>query len=427
MPQLDPGLSRCLADWQASGPEAIQLRGDDLWTTPTLDDDTDLLMAPAAVATLLERARGWTTAGWCHTQVVTRRPHKTEVTLYALDGGQRVQLDVWRRLPQIDGGRRSLTFAGCRAACVPDDRGAGRAGLRLPPPIEARVYLHHLHAKRKNLAGGSVQTRLAGYAEALRAAGEDDLARRIEALRESATLDGALLAEASEGLDASLNPDGRLPSGLRGAWGRVFLSPPRKNRLVCVMGCDGAGKTTLAGALAARDPAIRGVFTGKHLYRKSYLFKLLVIFVRPLLGQSREGFDERLAPLVYLRACLGLRIKHWRGQRLLIDRALPDFLYRNRKTDRPRFSVWRGLMGWAGLRVPVVHCLVDFDRVAERKELEVTRAGHAAYNRDMFAALAGRTPSFYLAFNNDGTLEESVAALGRIMQHDAGWGAEEPE
>ena len=301
--------------------------------------------------------------------------------------------------------------------------------MRLPVLVEAWVYLQHLHAKRKNLARGSAPARLTGYAVQpsrgrrrrlgpAHGRGADEPDPGCE----------ALLADASAGLDAALTVNGPLRPGLRGAWGRVFLAPPRKNRLVCVMGCDGAGKTTLAGALAERDPAIRGVFTGKHLYRKSYLFKLLVIFVRPLLGQTREGFDERLAPLVYLRACWGMRIKHWRGRRLLIDRALPDFLYRHRKTDRPRFSVWRGLMGWAGLRVPTVHCVVDFDRVAQRKELEVTRAGHAAYNRDMFDTLARRTPSFYLAFNNDGTLEDSVAALAscRIMKSDRRAGAPTP-
>ena len=84
MRNLDDGLERCLADWREHGPAAIQLRGADLFTQPSLDDDTDVLMAPEAVAQLLQRARRWTVAGWCHTQVVTRRPHKTEVTLHAL-------------------------------------------------------------------------------------------------------------------------------------------------------------------------------------------------------------------------------------------------------------------------------------------------------------------------------------------------------
>ena len=430
MRNLDDGLGRCLADWREHGPAAIQLRGADLFTQPSLDDDTDVLMAPEAVAQLLQRARRWTVAGWCHTQVVTRRPHKTEVTLHALDGTQRVVLDVWRRVPQIDRGRRSLTFAGCTGACACPESPV----MRLPILTEAWVYLHHLQAKRKDLSADSVQSRLAGYVQALQGtdgpagmgtAAEVDQhawAAKIDAVREQRSLDPAVLDAALRGLDAAVTLAGPPRQKLGQLWGRVFLAPPRVHRLVCVMGCDGAGKTSLAGALATRVPAIQRVFTGKHLYRKSYLFKLLVIFVRPLLGQSRERFDERMAPLVYLRACWGLRIKHWRRQQLVIDRTLTDFLYLDRKTDRPRFSCWRWLAAVAGLRVPVVHCMVDFDQVASRKELEVTRSGHAAYDRDMFEALAGRVPGAYLAFNNNGALEESSAALERILRRERGWG-----
>ncbi len=412
MLNLDDGLARCLADWRDRGPAAIQLRGADVLTRPALDDDTDLLMAPAAVDQLLEQARGWTVSGWCHTQVVTRRAYKTELILHAIDGRQRVALDLWRQVPQIDRGRASLTFAGAQKACVASDSPV----LRWPVQLEAWVYLHHLEAKRKDLAGTSAQGRLEAYAQGLRAAGQEAWATKIDRLRESRTLDRPLLDAALQDMKACVALDGPVGARLRGAWGRLFLAPPRKNRLVCVMGCDGAGKTSLAGAMTQRVPAIERVFTGKHLYRKSYLFKLLVIFVRPLLRQSRETFDERLAPLVYLRACWGMRLKHWRGRRLLIDRTLTDFLYLDRKTDRPRFSRWRWLTAVAGLRVPVVHCLVDFDQVARRKELEVTRSGHAAYDGDMFAQLAGRVPGFYLAFNNNATLEDSAAALERILR-----------
>ena len=47
-----------------------------------------------------------------------------------------------------------------------------------------------------------------------------------------------------------------------------------------------------------------------------------------------------MAPLVYLRGSLGLRLKLLNASQriLLIDRSLVDFLMIDRKTDHPRFS-----------------------------------------------------------------------------------------
>jgi thymidylate kinase len=183
------------------------------------------------------------------------------------------------------------------------------------------------------------------------------------------------------------------------------------------MGCDGSGKTTLASAIAASHADIEGVLTGKHLYRKSWLYKLLVIFVRPLLLQDREHFDETFAPVAYLRACIGLRLKLWRRTRgvLLMDRSLADFLYVGRKTESPQFcrSLW--LSRVIGRRIPVVHFILPFERVRERKQ-EMTRAGHAAYDAAMFRHFTQRAPTDYVAFNNAGAVTPGAEALGRILQ-----------
>jgi hypothetical protein len=194
------------------------------------------------------------------------------------------------------------------------------------------------------------------------------------------------------------------------------LGAPRRVSLVSVMGCDGAGTTTLARRLTDDLDFISGVLTGKHLYRKSWFYKLTVIFIRPLLFQDREKYDETLAPFVYLRACLGLRIKLWkkRGQVRLIDRSITDFLMVDRKTDHPRFcrSLW--LARFFGRRIPIIHCVLPYARVLERKN-EMTEAGHDAYDTAMFQHLSRRVPTDYVVFNNSGTLDEAAVAAGRII------------
>jgi len=68
----------------------------------------------------------------------------------------------------------------------------------------------------------------------------------------------------------------------------------------------------------------------------------------------------------------------------------------------------------AGCRVPTIHCCVSFENVMRRKQ-EMTAAGHAAYDRDMFLAHTQRVPTDYVGFNNDQTLEAAQAALARIL------------
>jgi hypothetical protein len=186
--------------------------------------------------------------------------------------------------------------------------------------------------------------------------------------------------------------------------------------MVTVMGCDGCGKTSLCRRLASRRADIRGVYTGKHLYRKSLVYKLLVIFVRPLLFQGREKFDDALAPLAYLLACLRLQAKLLlpRTGMVLIDRSLMDVLFLERKSDAPRFSAWRWLACLFGTRLPHIHFLVPFACLQERK-LEVTRAGQMIYDTEVFRHFSRRTPTDYVVFDNRGALDDSAEALGRIV------------
>ena len=45
----------------------------------------------------------------------------------------------------------------------------------------------------------------------------------------------------------------------------------------------------------------------------------------------------------------------------------------------------------------------------------MSAAGHQKYNSDMFHYLSRRTPTDYLAFNNDLSVHDSVVALKKII------------
>jgi hypothetical protein len=94
----------------------------------------------------------------------------------------------------------------------------------------------------------------------------------------------------------------RLENGLP----RIWHHTPKKLIMLAIRGCDKSGKTTLSRQLKLHDPQVARLYTSKHLYRKWIIYKLLVIFLRPLLFQSREKFDDTLAPIIYTLACIRL-------------------------------------------------------------------------------------------------------------------------
>ncbi len=422
-PALSPleRLRLCLSQIKAGPWRFIQLRGEPIDERRIDGDDVDLLGARESVNMLCDAACRWVQAGHAHLRVNARKPGKVEWWLFSTDGLHVARFDLWIELNQLDRGRLAIRHEDV-AALVESPTGA--IG-RLPPAVEAGLYVHHLLCKRKDLAGESAQARLARYADELRKMNDAAMADAIGAIRESKRIAADQEAMALQRIVAALPQGTRLARARRGPlqWmGKLrsaWLAPPKRTSMISVMGCDGAGKTTLAHAVAPLLPQPATVFTGKHLYRKSILYKLAVIFIRPLLMRSRESFDETLAPLVYLRASLGLGIAHHRKGRAagltLIDRSPVDFLYVNRKTDEPRFSRWSWLSRCFGRRIRTVHCLVRFENVMKRKQ-EMTMTGHAAYDRDMFTHFTRQTPTDYIAFNNDGSVDESAQALAQLLQ-----------
>jgi hypothetical protein len=410
-------LSDCVACLDRGPWKFIQLRGGALSTEAIDGDDVDLLGTRESVGQLLRALFARVRAGDCHLRVRAASRSKTEVTIISTDGKHQLELDLWIELWQINNRTRCLRHElAAPLVCNP-----AAAIQRLPAHLEAAIYVHHLISKRKNLTDGKPARRLAEYAAQCRASGRDQLAVALEGIIANRRIDNPArsLAEAIVAEELKLPDPGafvrrwrKLRDGFRAAW----FGAPRRASVISLMGCDGSGKTTMAHEMAKRRTDVEGVFTGKHLFRKSILYKLLVIFIRPLLFQDREKFDETFAPLAYVRACLGLQFKLWRRKRglLIVDRALADFLFVGRKTDRPEFCRSRWLSRLVGRRIPTVHFVLPFERVQERKQ-EMTRAGHEIYDQSMFEHFVRQSPVDYVVFDNQSDLPAAAAALDRIV------------
>ena len=156
---------------------------------------------------------------------------------------------------------------------------------RFPVDFEACIYLHHLVAKKKDLTKEHNRKRLQGYIER----SENPVVRQgLERVLESNRVDSQTLSET-------------LPLILdRMDKGRTRIKNDCLKRLrqrgkgtLCIMGCDGVGKTSLANAFAESVLPQTKSSRGKRLYRSSVIYKLFVNIFRPVLPQ--EQFDEFFA------------------------------------------------------------------------------------------------------------------------------------
>jgi hypothetical protein len=410
-------LKSCVEELRHGPWKFIRLRGYESEVDAIDGDDVDLLGSRDSVHGLLDQALQWVREGKCHVRVKTGSPDKVGLYLISHDGAHRLDLDLWINLRQIDDRKRGLTYEGCRPALAD----SGESIQRLPLALEASIFIHHLVSKRKKIDSPKQLARLGDYAAECRAAGDEALALALDSTAATAAVSDGTAALTLRLLEVQVKVGwpgaaSQISRRIRTALADAWFSAPGKFPMLTVMGCDGCGKTTLSKLLHKGRKDIRGVYTGKHLYRKWIIYKLLVIFVRPLLFQGREKFDDTFAPLAYLLASLRLRLKLLFSRKgiVLIDRSLVDFLMVARKTDRPRFcaSVW--LASIFGVRLPHVHFMVPFERLKERK-LEMTEEGHTIYDAEMFRLFSRRAPTDYLAFDNRGSLEDSAEALGRIV------------
>ncbi|MDG1892964.1 MAG: hypothetical protein P8L18_16800 [Verrucomicrobiota bacterium] len=407
-------LLACCQSIQDGPWRLIQLRGKGMPEDWLRERDVDLLGTRKDIDLLVRQVKIWVMEGRCHLRVTCRRQKKVELRLLSLDGTQCLVLDLWIYLTQIDRGRRLISYENALGPIQITESSIQRWPLR----IELAVYIHHLVCKKKVLSDPETTERLEVYRARCLTEMESGLADMIETLLETCRiprkLEGHMLRILEDTFSLQTKSRHRTWVDL---WQTIFLMPPRRLRLLSIMGCDGVGKSALIDNLVSQDPDSFRAFKGKHLYRKSLIYKLAVIFIRPLLFQGREKFDETLAFVVYLRACLRLSLFLPRmGQGcLLIDRNILDFLYLERKTDQPRFSRFLGLSQWFGCRIPTIHCVLPYANLQMRKK-EMTRQGHCAYDEAMFKQFTERVPTDYTLFYNGGSLEESRIALMQVIR-----------
>ena len=384
--------------------------------------DIDLLGTRDSVNAFIRHAFELAERGYFHFRVVARKPEKVELKLFSIDCNHVVEFDLWIELWQINRGEHRICFSDCQSLII--DRTA--AVSRLPVHLEACLYIHHLVAKHKNLDSDNVKSRLRFYESCCERKAFDELMLLLRNIQRHREITDEMLESSTSILEDGLGKtfESRTPSSvvssfcakLRG----LLLGSPRHPRAIAFMGCDGVGKTALASHLQSSAPAATRVFRGKHLYRKSLLYKSLVAVVRPLMRTPRETFDEQLALFTYLRAAIALRFLLLRKTLLrlskltIIDRTLADFLYVDRKTDEPRFCRGYKVSKIAGRRIPVVHLVVDHTTLCERKQ-EFTRTGHDIYDKDMLEFHSQRIPTDYTVFQNSQSLDDSSAAMNHLL------------
>ena len=381
-------------------------------------DDVDLLGSRDSVNALLDAVYEWVSQGLCHVRIRAGSDRKVSLTLLSSDACHRLDFDLWTELRQIDGRLRSLRYEDCAPAIINPDESL----QRLPVWIEASIFIHHLVSKNKQISSPKQLSRLAKYAEDSRNEGKTELADAL-----LATARDAAVSAQTESLTLSLLEDqlevpvvgaiSRSLARVRTALVRFWFMPPKRLRMLGIMGCDGCGKTSLSKTLAKESDAVSGMYVGKHLYRKNLIYKALVIFLRPLIARNRESFDDKMAPLLYFIASLHLEAKllFWRKPGiLLVDRSLVDFLMLARKTDRPHFSRFLFLTSLMGKRLTHIHFIVPFEELKMRKA-EMTEQGHKIYDKRMFDHFSKRTPTDHILYNNSGSLSESKETLKRII------------
>lgn len=448
-------LLSLLDDWLATL-ESGNLRPVLLRTLPAReelrwqDHDVDLLITPEHTRQLLQFAFAATLNGSCHVQIETKRRRKTQLILWNADASERLVVDLWHQWDQFATRRRSIPAAvlcELAARCESSDRGEIRdelrngkaikrlfsrdrsplnAAARLPSELEFSLLVLHIHVKKRGavsavnhrriqyllkIVGSGDSHRSSEIADVLVAAVQKDLNCRESASPSSLVISRPTAKAAEVHLLSSLNPSHLQHSSnagntfakvLRsfGTWfgrllprlGQKLLSSRAAND-VAFVGSDGCGKTSLTHLLSSAHSGQWLSVVARKLYRRSVLYPIASSVTRRVLGISRSEFDDRLAPLLALRAMMacwmlliGLRLSRAlvrRPKRLLLDRSPQSMLVIERRTGKPRFSRLSVLMERFAPPLRHVLLLVPYAVLSQRKQ-EVTESAHGVYQQLLF-------------------------------------------
>jgi hypothetical protein len=309
------------------------------------------------------------------------------------------------QLWQIFGGRSYLTYEDVAPFAV-DSGGPVR---RLPADLEAAVYIQHLATMGRDPSSPSNAERIAGLLR--RCADNPDLTRALERMLVSGQVEPEcqraaedhLRARCGEGLEARGRSTRRrtLPSRIHRRWlGNRTLDA------VALVGVDGSGKTSLGDVVAGRLG--RGRLPTMNVYRRSLVFRAIYKASRLTVNLPYETLDNRLGPLAYLVATW--RLPRVVSAQTVLDRYLADFLMVDRKSDEPRFVRSSVVLRKLDRPCQTIHIRAAWPTVADRKN-EVTERGHVWYDAMTLRYYRSQPIVDYLAFQNDGPIEQSAAAL----------------
>ncbi|WP_437201222.1 hypothetical protein [Planctomicrobium sp. SH664] len=395
--------------------------------------DVDLLGSEESSTALIRFVAELSRQGLCHYRVAGARREKLQLTLFSVDGRHHIRLDLWTRLRQFASHNLTLTIE----ACEPLLQSGSGPFLRLPLKYEVAVYVQHLVAREKAITSPQVQNRLQNYIRQLKEQRAPEMARQLEFILANRLVSGAVLDYMLTVLRPFLIEDKNVP-GL--TWRERkekilcgWLRPFRRPGAIAIIGCDGAGKTSISKALRARpDSPFAAAMVGRKLYQHSLFYYLFTALGRRLLGIRRDEFEARFGTPLYLVAAWHLQLRLifrrliGRKKPVVIDRSLTDFLMTSRKTDHPQLLPGSQVRHVIGERIPVIHLWVDHQTLASRKQ-EMTDQGHAVWDQIMFTEHTGRLPTDYLGFYNGHPFEFSVDALARIIAHEWPVSGKQPE
>ncbi len=377
--------------------------------------DADLFGSRESVSNLLRYLLQQATDGQVHFRVTSSKPEKLQLTIYSTDFTDRAVYDLWIELPQILGGRAQLRFEDVAPVLR---RVSGIEAL--PECVAGPIYLHHLDAKHRSLAAPHTVERLRTLARHHCGDPRCGVAGWMQKAQEQKAVSPKTLSESADQLERLLSislRDSQHRTPLR--WRRPGVE---STDAVFVLGVDGVGKSSLIEKLVEDGRAAAAALTGKKLYRRSLLYRLATRSARHRNPAGRESVDERLAPLLFLRAISAFRqTVAWRrltGQgTLLVDRCPLDFLYCGRKTERGHFHAATRRLQSLAPAAPSIQ-LVAPHHVTSARKAELMESGHAAYDEDMLLAIAGTSPCDHLVFHNGGAIEQSSQTLSRYLLQD---------